>query len=300
MKSKLIAILSVLLLMISIGLPCYADEAAPYDFHALFQRVENMDESEKDTLSEELSTVFHQYPFEFIKALTQEDYGLHDPVRKMLAEYNTYDDGNADYLQFLLSLFPKMREELEGGENNTFLTLLLAFDPDPRNAGENFIPTLFTALRYADGIGADQCSTVLFRIFRQDPKTLVRALANEDQEFQTLAVGQLNYGSWGHEAEFLDNINALAADDSLTAAERSIVDALLETVTPVVDTTAPAVELETTPSTEIETTAPTETQPITAQPDSKPSGISTVTIIGVAASILAIVAIVYMAKQRKQ
>ena len=300
MKSKQIAILSVLLLMISIGPPCYADEAAPYDFHALFQRVENMDESEKDTLSEELSTVFHQYPFEFIKALTQEDYALHDPVRKMLAEYNTYDDGNADYLQFLLSLFPKMREELEGGENNTFLTLLLAFDPDPRNAGENFIPTLFTALRYADGIGADQCSTVLIRIFRQDPKTLVRALANEDQEFQTLAVGQLNYGSWGHEAEFLDNINALAADDSLTAAERNIVDALLEAVTPVEDTTAPAVELETTPSTEIETAAPTEPQSIAAQPDTKPSDTSSAAIIGVAASILAIVASVYMVNQRKQ
>ena len=218
----------------------------------------------------------------------------------MLTEYNTYADGNADYLQFLLSLFPKMREELEGGEINTFLTLLLAFDPDPRNAGENFIPTLFTALRYADGIGADQCSTVLFRIFRQDPKTLVRALANEDQDFQTLAVGQLNYGSWGHEAVFLDNINALAADDSLTAAERNIVDALLEAVPPVEDTTAPAVELETTPSTESETTAPTETQPIATQPDSKPSGISTVTIIGVAASILTIAAIVYMVKQRKQ
>lgn len=300
MKSKLIAILSILLLMISIWLPCYADEVAPYDFHALFQRVGNMDESEKDTLSEELSTVFHQCPFEFIKALTQEDYALHDPVRKMLAEYNTSADGNADYLQFLLSLFPKMREELEGGEINTFLTLLLAFDPDPQNAGEDFLTTLFTALRYADGIGADQCSTILFRIFQQDPKALVKALSNEDQDFQALAVVLLNYGSWGHEAEFLDNINALTADDTLTTAEQNIVNALLEAVTPVEETTAPAVELETTPSTESETTAPTETQPIAAQPDSKPSDTSSPTIIVFAASILAIVAIVYMVKKRKQ
>ena len=156
-----------------------AAESTACDFHALFQKVATMEDEQRDALSQELSSVFHEYPFQFIKALTQEDYALHDPVRKMIAEYNTSAEGNAEYIQFLLSLIPQLRDNLVGNENNTFLALLTAFDPNVNNAGEEFIAILFTALRYADGRAADQCSTILFRIFQQDPKSLVKELTNE-------------------------------------------------------------------------------------------------------------------------
>lgn len=303
MKLSLFRILStVVILAFSLTLctPCHADEAAHYDFHALFQRVENMDESEKETLSEELSSTFHKYPFDFIKALTLENSDLHDSVRKMLAEYNTFEDGNADYLQFLLSLYPLRAEKLDENESNTFLTLLLAFDPDPRNAREDFTATLFTALRYADGIGADQCSTILFRIFLQDSKGLVENLSHEDQDFQKLAVMCLNYGSWGRELDFLDKINSLAADDNLTDAERNIVDALLEAVTPEEENTVPETEPETTPSPEYDTTAPTETELAHKQPDSKPTVGNTVILVIAAVSILAFIAITCALNRRSR
>lgn len=300
MKSRFIAFLTVLLLLVSICMPCHAAESTAYDFHALFQKVATMEDEQRDALSQELSSVFHEYPFQFIKALTQEDYALHDPVRKMIAEYNTSAEGNAEYIQFLLSLIPQLRDNLVGNENNTFLALLTAFDPNVNNAGEEFVAILFTALRYADGRAADQCSTILFRIFQQDPKSLVKELANEDRDFQNLAIAQLNYGSWGYEAEFLDNINALAADNTLTDAERNIIHALLEDGTPNEETTFPAAEPEIIPPTEYEPAAPTETEPNTTQPASETSGRTTAIMIVVAASILVIIFIAYLLKKRKQ
>jgi hypothetical protein len=225
LKSTMSAAL-IFLLMVSFVFPSQAAEPAMNDLGVLFDKVEEMEQSEREALSKELSDLFHAYPFGFIRELNLESTELQDSVRLMLAEYNTSEEGNADYLQFLLSLYPEVGEQLQSHELNTYLTILLAFSPDVRNAGDDFTETLFTAMRYADGVGADQCGTILLQLFQYSPHETLRQLALEDDEFRQMAVVQLGYSCWGNEAEFKQNLENLANDDSLTRAEQDLLSAL--------------------------------------------------------------------------
>lgn len=178
----------IFMLMASILVLAQGAEISPNEYGLLFDKVENMEQIERETFSKELSDLFHAYPFEFIEELHLESIELQDTVGKMLAEYNTAEEGNTDYLQFLLSLYPEVGEQLESSEINTFLTILLAFSPDVRNAGDDFTETLFTAMRYADGVGSDQCGTILFQLFQNSPRETLSQLALEDDAFRKMAI----------------------------------------------------------------------------------------------------------------
>jgi hypothetical protein len=251
----------------------------------LFDKVEEMEQSEREALSKELSDLFHAYPFGFIRELNLESTELQDSVRLMLAEYNTSEEGNADYLQFLLSLYPEVREQLQSHEINTYLTILLAFSPDVRNAGDDFTETLFTAMRYADGVGADQCSAVLFMLFQNSPRETLSQLALEDAAFQEMAILQLVYSSWANEGEFKHNMEELSKDETLTPAEQDFLSALAAKV---------AESEETVPPETIEVTTPTEHVDAT-EPPVATGGI--ITAVVVVATVIA-VAMVYFGKKK--
>lgn len=241
-------------LMASVLHPSGAAETARNDYQVLFDKVESMENSESAALSRELSDLFYAEPFEFIRELNLIDTELQGTVNKMLSQYHTSEEGNADYLQFLLSLYPEVREQLEGCEINTFLTILLAVSPDVQNAGADFTETLFTAMRYADGVGADQCSTIFFRLFQHSPRDTLSQLALEDDEFQEMAILQLVYSSWGNEAQIKDTVENLANDQTLTPAEQDLLSALKAKLTEDDETVSPETTEATTPTESIDAT----------------------------------------------
>ena len=255
LKSTMSAAL-IFLLMVSFAFPSQAAEPAMNDLGVLFDKVEEMEQSEREALSKELSDLFHAYPFGFIRELNLKNTELQDSVRLMLAEYNTSEEGNADYLQFLLSLYPEVREQLQSHEINTYLTILLALSPDVRNAGDDFIETLFTAMRYADGVGADQCSTVLFMLFQNSPRETLSQLALEDAAFQEMAILQLVYSSWANEGEFKHNMEELSKDETLTPAEQDFLSALAAKVAESEETVPPETTEVTTPTEHVDATEP--------------------------------------------
>jgi hypothetical protein len=255
LKSTMSAAL-IFLLMVSFAFPSQAAEPAMNDLGVLFDKVEEMEQSEREALSKELSDLFHAYPFGFIRELNLESTELQDSVRLMLAEYNTSEEGNADYLQFLLSLYPEVREQLQSHELNTYLTILLAFSPDVRNAGDDFTETLFTAMRYADGVGADQCSAVLYLLFQNSPRETLSQLALEDAAFQEMAILQLVYSSWANEGEFKHNMEELSKDETLTPAEQDFLSALAAKVAESEENVPPETTEVTTPTEHVDATEP--------------------------------------------
>ena len=282
-------------LMVSILVPAKAAETALNDFQVLFDKVENMEQSEREALSKDLSDLFHAYPFEFIRELNLKSTELQDTVRIMLAEYNTSEEGNADHLQFLLSLFPEVREQLEDHEINTYLTILLAFSPDVRNAGDDFTETLFTAMRYADGVGADQCSTVLFQLFQNSPREMLSQIALEDDAFQEMAILQLVYSSWGNEAEFKYNMEKLSKDETLTPAEQDFLSALAAKLAESEEAVPPETTEATTPTERTDATEPLAPN-TSIQDDPVPSGRIIAFVVVLAAVIAA--AAVYFGKKK--
>ena len=294
LKSTMSAAL-IFLLMVSFAFPSQAAEPAMNDLGVLFDKVEEMEQSEREALSKELSDLFHAYPFRFIRELNLESTELQDSVRLMLAEYNTSEEGNADYLQFLLSLYPEVGEQLQSHEINTYLTILLAFSPDVRNAGDDFIETLFTAMRYADGAGADQCSTVLFLLFQHSPRETLSQLALEDAAFQEMAILQLVYSSWANEGEFKHNMEELSKDETLTPAEQDFLSALAAKVAEGEETVSPETTEVTTPTEHVDATelpAPS----ISIQDAPVPSG-GIIALVVVLVTVIA-AAMVYFGKKK--
>lgn len=250
-----VSALLTLMLMMSFVFPSQAAEPAPNDLGVLFDKVEKMEQSEKEALSKDLSDLFHACPFEFIRELNLKSMELQETIRTMLGEFNSSEEGNADYLQFLLSLYPQVREQLEADEINIYLTILLGISPEVSNAGDDFVQTLFAAMRCADGVGADQCSTVLFLLFQNSPRETLSQLVLEDDAFQEMAILQLVYSSWGNEGEFKYNMEELSKDETLTLAEQDFLSALAaklaeseETVPP--ETTEATTHTEHTDATE--------------------------------------------------
>ena len=293
-KSTMSAAL-IFLLMVSFAFPSQAAEPAMNDLGVLFDQVESMEQNEREMLSKELSDLFHAYPFGFIRELNLKSTELQDSVRLMLAEYNTSEEGNADYLQFLLSLYPEVGEQLQSHEINTYLTILLGISPDVRNAGDDFIETLFTAMRYADGVGADQCSTIFFRFFQHSPRDTLSQLALEDDEFQEMAILQLVYSSWDNEAQFKDTVENLANDQTLTPAEQDLLSALKAKLTEDDESVSPETTEATTPTESIDATgASAPSTPI--EDDPVPLGGIMAAAVVLAAAIAA--AAVYFGKKK--
>lgn len=292
---RIVCAVFTIVLVVSCLFPSHAAEITLNDYQVLFDKVENMEQSERAALSKDLSDLFHAEPFEFIRELNLIDTELQGTVNKMLSQYHTSDEGNAIYLQFLLSLYPEVRERLEGREINTFLTILLAVSPDVQNAGADFTETLFTAMRYADGVGADQCGIVLFRLFQSDPRETLSQLALEDDAFQEMAILQLVYSSWGNEAEFKDNIENLSKDGTLTPAEQDVLSALVVKLAESEETVPPETTEATNPTER--TDAPDSSVPNTPVQDDPmlSSGIITAMVV-LAAAIAA--AAVYFGKKK--
>lgn len=285
----------IFMLMASILVLAQGAEISPNEYGLLFDKVENMEQIERETFSKELSDLFHAYPFEFIEELHLESIELQDTVGKMLAEYNTAEEGNTDYLQFLLSLYPEVGEQLESSEINTFLTILLAFSPDVRNAGDDFTETLFTAMRYADGVGSDQCGTILFQLFQNSPRETLSQLALEDEAFRKMAILQLVYSSWGNEAEFMDNLENLSNDETLTPTEQDLLSALAAKMAEVDETVPPETTEVTSPT--VYTGATELAAPSTSiQDDPVPAG-GIITAVVVLTAAIAVAAVCFGKKK---
>lgn len=295
-KSTMSAAL-IFLLMVSFAFPSQAAEPAMNDLGVLFDQVESMEQNEREMLSKELSDLFHAYPFGFIRELNLKSTELQDSVRLMLAEYNTSEEGNADYLQFLLSLYPEVGEQLQSHEINTYLTILLGITPDVRNAGGDFAQTLFAAMCCADGVGADQCGTILLQLFQHSPHETLRQLALEDDEFRQMAVVQLGYSCWGNEAEFKQNLENLANDDSLTRAEQDLLSALAAKLGENEETASPETMEATTATESVAATEPSV--PGTPAPDDLWPAEAIITVSVVMAAVT-VCCVVYFGKRKNR
>lgn len=219
---------SILYLLSITGIP-HVKAASSDEYEALFDQVENMTDDNREDVGNALSTAFFAAPVEFIQALSLEEHSLQDKVERLLNQANISEEGNAEYVQFLLTLFPTVDKSLQANQMNTFIRIFLDAEPDLRNADATFFDALSTAIPYSDGISASQCGHILYCLFLQQPGEVITKISAQDEASQKILITFLHYDSIGRDSaeEYNRLIQSLSADSSLTKAEQDTVSQLV-------------------------------------------------------------------------
>lgn len=219
---------SILYLLLITAIP-HVKATGPNEYDELFDQVENMTDDNREDVGNALSTAFFAAPVEFIQALSLEEHSLQDKVEKLLNQANISEEGNAEYVQFLLSLFPTVDICLQATQMNTFISIFLDAEPDLRNADATFFDALSTAIPYSDGISASQCGHILYCLFLTQPREVIIKISAQDEASQKILITFLHYDSIGRDSteEYNRLIQSLSADSSLTKAEQDTVSQLV-------------------------------------------------------------------------
>lgn len=180
-------------------------------------------------LGRELAEAFSDTPEEFLTLLALESYEIRGAVQTLLTQYHTDVGSTLTLIQFLLDMLPGMSEKFSGQERSIVFNLLITCPVDVSNAGADFTHSLLDAFPYTDAALTTQCNYILSLLFEKDPAGLVKIIAQEDAPFrESLAydlVYSVTYSS--RITKFLENVNILSQDDTLTEAEQEVVAQLM-------------------------------------------------------------------------
>lgn len=217
-------ILLLLMLFLILPFPAGADEVTLPD---LFQYA--IEGTETETLPMQLHDAFYADTDSFITQLSQKDMLVQESVCRMVAQHS---GGSAEYIQFVLSLFPEYRNSTTGN----ILMFLLNVKADLTNVSADFTETLFTALRYSDGGLTTHCVSLMQQLLELDPFGFVADIVQEDAEFQDFRINDLAYAGYCWDGLTMDDafhqsLDTLNKSETLTEAERSFVDRLTAEVT---------------------------------------------------------------------
>lgn len=218
----------VFCLLLSCILPHKVCAANALDFQELFGQIKEDRAGEEYAANSALIKAFSDHPTDFIRALSLEDPMFREQVIRLLNQANQTAQGNADYIAFLLSLFPSLSGELNVEEKNTFLSIFLGADPKLGKSDDSIIDSAITALEYSDGIGTDQCGHILYLLFLERPEAVLKRIAQQESATQQTLVKLLHYDSIGRESAgtYASIIQQLSADGKLPQEIRNVLSQL--------------------------------------------------------------------------
>lgn len=210
---------SILFLMIAFLILPYAAKAEEVSLDELFRQA--VESTETETLPMRLHDAFYSDTEGFITQLSQKDMLVQESVCRMVAQHS---GGNAEYIQYVLSLLPEYSPQ----ERGSTLFLLLDVKADLTEVPNDFTKTLFTALRHSDGAMTTRCYSLMADLLETDPFGLISDIVQENAKFQDSAITILALENYCWDGLTMDDafhqsLAVLNESDALTEAERSFV-----------------------------------------------------------------------------